>query len=137
MQSTNIVDLADKSFNEGNFGEAFDLYNVIYLDSNISSQDRAEAANMMGVMLMYDPSLDTEDESGLTYYKKALLLDPENLSALLNVINSFGTVVNSHTDLDFVNFAFAQLEVLNYKISDSENEMFQKRLRDFHDTTDV
>lgn len=53
----------------------------------------------MGVVVLMDTRIYSEDESGLEYFIKSLEFNSLNVGALFNVIEEYGLSVNNHTNI--------------------------------------
>lgn len=120
--------LAESMFMEGNGEEAFWIFSQIAVDELRNNAERADAYNMMGVIVNgIAPHLDLEDESGLKYYKKALLLDPDNIGALLNIIGSFGMSPNMHRDVDVFLDTYNRLMNKKEELEYEDKKMIERK----------
>ncbi|WP_347067852.1 hypothetical protein [Flavobacterium sp. WV_118_3] len=136
--NTNMFNEAEDLFTKGNFITSFNLFKSLTESSEFTDLEKAEAFNMMGVIILFDPLIDIEDETGLKYFKKALELDDENVGALLNVVENFGLSVNNHKDTVFFNFALSQLKKINYDFSENEKKMILDKQKNINtNSTDL
>jgi hypothetical protein len=113
---------ANSAFKESNFKLAFKLFSDISLDECSTNIEKSDAFNMLGTLVLFDPSLDDEDETGLKYFSKSIEFDDENVGALLNIIETFGSSPNSHKDVKLFEFALNQLSNIGYTFSTEESE---------------
>lgn len=111
----------DRFFEKGDIASAFNSLKEI-INSKYSSVIKAEALNLMGLCIQFDPNIDLEDESGISYFKRALSLDPSNLGAHLNIINIYGDSVNCHSDTASFWESVNYLKENNHKFSEIELE---------------
>jgi hypothetical protein len=102
MITNNNFDNAKKLFDLHNFDKAFDMFEKVANNDSFTNEERAEAFNMMGVIVSgFAPYIAPEESNGVHFYKKALSLNPSCISALLNIISSFGVEDSSmHTEKD-------------------------------------
>lgn len=119
---------AEKHFNEYKFRESFAVLKEILKKPDASNQLKSDCFNMMGTLIIIDPELDLDDETGLLHFKKALEFDEWNIAALLNVIGTFGLSFTAHRDISMLDFAISQIYISNYVLSDSEKEMIESKL---------
>ncbi|WP_154656445.1 hypothetical protein [Flavobacterium suncheonense] len=115
-----MFDKAEDFFDKGDFLASFNHFKSITENDKFDNLEKADAFNMMGVIILFDPMIDIEDETGLKYFRKALELDDENVGALLNVIENFGLSVNNHKDVILFDFAIGQLKKINYDFNEDE-----------------
>lgn len=127
MDNVLAYDIAEGFFSKGDFEKAFILFKAISEDLNYCDGVRANAYNMMGVVVLFDPMVYPEDESGLIFFLKAIDADPENIGALLNVLANFGLSVNSHKNINAFDMAINRLEELGYKFSKSEIDILEEK----------
>lgn len=81
--------VAKQYFENYNYRDAFSCFKQIAEDDKNALVVRANALNMMGVIVSgFSPDLDIEDVSGFKYFQKAIELDSNNIGALLNIIES-------------------------------------------------
>src|SRR5262245_55410862 len=97
-------------FHAGAFHEAFACFQRLALDVAADRAARADAFNLMGVAVLASPDLGVGDECGLSFYRQALELDPDNLGALLNVVATCGDHIPDHQDLELLQLAISGLE---------------------------
>lgn len=117
-------------FEKNDFVKAFDEYNkVVDNCSLVDADDIAEAYNMLGLISVIETRVDTLDETGLFYFKKALEFNPENISALTNIINCFGDYSQDHKDIEITKIAIKKLNLLNFKFSNVELEKINKIMK--------
>lgn len=83
---------------QGDHEEAFRFFQAIACDAAQDSRSRADAYVWMGTLVRIAPSLGDEDECGLSFYQRALELDPENLGAMVGIVETFGGHVPDHQD---------------------------------------
>ncbi len=102
-----LFEEAEKLFYDSIYEESFVAFEKIAKDSNCEESLRAEAYNMMGVIISGPaPYLSKdEDESGLEYFKAALKLDDKNLGAALNILEGYQTSPTGHSDRESVELA--------------------------------
>jgi hypothetical protein len=127
MDDNLAYDTAEGYFSKGNFEKAFILFKAISEDLNYYDGVRANAYNMMGVVVLFNPIIYPEDESGLVFFLKAIDADSGNIGALLNIVANFGLSVNSHKDISAFDMAIKRLEELGYKFSKSEMALLQEK----------
>ncbi|MBE9041838.1 hypothetical protein IQ235_13715 [Oscillatoriales cyanobacterium LEGE 11467] len=107
-----IFEEADKLLDRASHEEAFLAFKEIAQNQILEKSIRAEAYNMMGVIIA-EPAPDlskNEDESGLEYFKAALELDENNLGAALNILEGYRTSPTGHSDRESVKLACSLLE---------------------------
>jgi len=97
----NEFDKAEELFCFGNYDLSLAAFKNIAENYENSSRLRADALNMIGVLLS-GPLSGSSYESHMDYFKSALSLDPENQGALMNVIELFGDEVNQHQDIQLL-----------------------------------
>ncbi|WP_243516894.1 MULTISPECIES: hypothetical protein [unclassified Candidatus Cardinium] len=103
--------LAEDLIDQLKYKEAFQVFQEVALNSENSPVERANAYAGMGELVeCCDPGLASgDDESGLEFYKQALLLDNHNFHALLGIIGSFGESFPDHQDVAIFKLAYHQL----------------------------
>ena len=82
---------------------------------------------MMGLIIeCFDPGLsNTDDESGLEYYKLGLELIPDHKWLLIGIIRSFGDYFPYHTDI--IEFKKAYNILLNNQFDDDILQMIKRK----------
>lgn len=108
----------DEEFSKGKYKEAFYILDKIIKNSSYSNQYKAEAYNLQGVCVSFDPNIDIENESGLFYFKQAILCDKKNLETHLNIVNGFGNSPNNHTDKNALFESINYLKSVHYEFDD-------------------
>ena len=87
---------------------------------------------MMGVIISGPcPYLsDSDDESGLSYFKISLQLNPQNIGAAFNIIETYDSGPTGHQDKEIVEIACKSLEnSFGDKLSDCQKELVAKAYR--------
>lgn len=118
---------AESCFEKGEYRKSYTLFKTIAENEELSHKLRSDAFCMMGVLILFDPENDIEDESGITYFFRAAQLDPQNIGALFNIIENFGTSPNSHNNIIAFDFALEQLQKLNYKFSSRDFDVIERK----------
>lgn len=118
---------AEKHFQDGDFHNAFILFKEIAENSYICKNIRADAFNMLGAIILFDTTIDQEDESGLNYFLAAIEIDPFNIGALFNIIENFGLSVNSHKNIKAFDLAVENLNKTGYKLNIKEKDMLNNK----------
>jgi len=121
--------IADKLFDSGNYLDAFEIFKKISKSNHVSNFEISDALNMMGVIILIDPNIDPEDESGFKYFSKSIDFNPENIDALLNIIGGFGLAVNNHRDTEKLNLAINTIHSINYNFSSQEKVMINQKIK--------
>lgn len=108
----NTFEQAEKLFEDGLYEEAFAAFASMAENPEYDLSSRSDAYNMMGITISGPcPYLtDSDDESGLPYFKIALALNPENISAALNLLETYGSGPTDHQDEESVRNACKALE---------------------------
>ena len=121
--------IAEALYEDLEYKKSFSLFQEIALDTNNSNVTRADAYNMMGILVeCCDPSLASgDDESGLEHYKAALELDENNLSALANVLGSFGESFPHHQDTAAFRAAYNKAMLLQDEFTKGEIQRWQEK----------
>ncbi len=126
FKAEQIFSEAEKLFHEHRFNEAFDLFKEIIEIKEIDNELKAEAYNMLGLIVLWDPEIDLLDESGISYYKKAIALDANCISALSNIFTLYGDKVDNHTDFELFKYSIGKLRELNFEFSSDELKKINK-----------
>jgi hypothetical protein len=95
-----------------------------------SNEERAEAFNMMGVIISSAaPYLIKGESNDIHFYKEALRLNPYCIGALLNIISAFGTRDSSmHLDKALFIQAYKVLtQELNDQLTARDKEELENR----------
>ena len=124
-----FFEAAEKQFYLSHYEEAFAAFNAIAQNHHLSKYIRAEAYNMMGVIIAgCAPYLSkNEDESGLEYFQAALNLDEKNLAAALNILGGYRTSPTGHNNRESVELACHLLEKNNWHdLSAEDRELVVK-----------
>jgi hypothetical protein len=124
-------DEAENLFEKGCYEEAFTAFANIAENSEYDLSLRSDAYNMMGVIISgSSPYLSDSDESGLLYFKIALQINPENLGAAFNIIETYDSDPTGHQDKEIVRIACKSLEDnFGDKLSEHEKELVEKAYR--------
>ena len=119
----------EELYYSGNYEESFAIFKAILNDAETTSVERSDALNMLGVLLDSDPNLilDSEFQQSVKFFKRAIELNPDNLGALLNVIEGFGNSFNQHRDLELFKLAYDKLLKLSNKLSISDRKLMQNK----------
>lgn len=120
--------VADELFNSGNYLQAFEVFKEITQNEFSSQEDKSDAYNMMGAIVLIDTRVESTDESGIEYFIKSLEFNPRNIGALLNIIDGFGLSINNHRDIKILDSAIQTLRDLNYSLTENEVRMIDNRL---------
>lgn len=91
--------IAQELFERAEFDAAFPLLSRIASDESQPRDERSLAYAMMGASVSVWPSLYPDDQTGLTFIKKAIELDPSNDYAWWCVLESFGEHYPYHQDV--------------------------------------
>lgn len=126
MKAEQTFSEAEKLFYEHRFNDAFDLFMEIIEMNGIDNELKAEAYNMLGVIVLWDPGIDLLDESGIYYYKKAIALDGNCISALSNIFVLYGDKVDNHTDFELFKYSIGKLRELNFEFSPNDLSKIHK-----------
>ena len=121
--------IAEALCKDHEYKKSFSLFQEIALDTNNSNVTRADAYNMMGILVeCFDPSLASgDDESGLEHYKAALELDENNLPALANVLGSFGESFPHHQDTAAFRAAYSKAMLRRDEFTKDEIQSWQEK----------
>ena len=119
--------IAEALYEDLEYKKSFSLFQEIALDTNNSNVTRADAYNMMGILVeCCDPSLASgDDESGLEHYKAALELDEGNLAALASVLRSFGE--SDHQDTAAFRAAYSKAMLRRNEFTKEEIQIWQEK----------
>lgn len=92
--------IAKEHFDNHRYSEAFFIFKNIAEDQKNSLILRANALNMMGVIINgFSPDLDPEDKFGFKYFEMAVQLDPDNIGALLNIVEYYEDLPSPNSQL--------------------------------------
>lgn len=126
-------DIAEKKFNENCYDESFAIFAAIATNEEYDLLLRSDAYNIMGAIIAGPaPYLsNNDDESGISFFKKSLQLNSKNLSAALNIIETYDNTPTSHQDKEVVRIACQSLQENSWEIlSQTEkhliNRIYQK-----------
>lgn len=120
----------DDFFEKDDFINAFNEYNKVIDDCFfIEDDDISEAYNMLGLISVIESRVNTLDETGLFYFKKALEFNSENISALTNIINCFGESFQDHKDIEITKESISKLKSLKFEFSNIELEKINKIMK--------
>ena len=106
---TTALDQAQILMQANEFPEAFAICRSVAYDTNATTNDRADAFQMLGTIVQCTPTLGDTDECGLSYFKRALEIDPEHLWACLGIVTTFGKNFPDHQDVAAVKSALEKL----------------------------
>lgn len=126
MKAEQTFSEAEKLFHEDRFNDAFDLFKEVIELKEADNELKAEAYNMLGVIVLWDTGIDPSDESGISYYKKAIALDGNCISALSNIFVLYGDKVDNHTDFELFNYSIGKLRELNFEFSPNDLSKIHK-----------
>lgn len=83
-----------------NYDESFKSFKSIAQNLELPNSIRSQAYNFLGVIVSaVAPHLGEGDESGTSFYIKAIELDSDNIDALLNIISSYNTSTTNSVGL--------------------------------------
>lgn len=126
-------DIAEKKFNENFYDESFAMFTAIATNEEYDLLLRSDAYNMMGAIISGPAPYcsDSDDESGVSFFKKSLQLNSKNLSAALNIIETYDNTPTSHQDKELVRIACQSLqknflEILSETEKHLINRIYQK-----------
>jgi hypothetical protein len=122
-------ELAEYIFDSGDYMKAFEAFKNITIDDSSSVEEKSDAFNMMGVIVLVDTRVENNDESGLEYFIKSIDLNPHNADALLNILEGFGLSVNNHKNIDIIEYAIRTLKENNYSFSEEERKMIEGKIK--------
>lgn len=122
-------EIAEEIFNIGNYIKAFETFKNITENNSSSDEEKSDAFNMMGVIVLIDTRVENKDESGLEYFIKSLDINPLNIGALLNIIEGFGLSVNNHKNTEMLDYAIRNLKDMNYTLTEVEKEMIYHKIK--------
>ena len=122
---------AEQLLEEGEYEIAFKLFEEITEDESSGNELKADAFNMLGVIISgFAPYLDEQDESGLCYFVKAIEVNPLCLGALLNIVFNYTTnkkhLFSMHSDSELFILAY---DTLNNKLWESLSISVKKDLK--------
>lgn len=117
---------AENMFFEQRFNESFDLFTEIIEMKGIDNEFKAESYNMLGAIVLWKPEIDPLNESGINYFKKALALDSNCISALSNIFMLYGDNVNNHQDFELFKYSIGKLRELNFEFSSDDFKKINK-----------
>lgn len=86
----------------GSFDEAHALLSQIVSDRETCPQVKADAYVWLGTLARIHPASSPDDESGLTHYLKALECNPNEVWAMIGIIESFGAHFPDHQKVALV-----------------------------------
>ena len=122
-------EIAEEIFNLGNYIKAFQSFKNITENSSSSVEEKSDAFNMMGVIVLIDTRVENIDESGLEYFIKSLDFNPQNISTLFNIVEGFGLSVNNHKNIKMFDYAIQSLEEKGYNFTEIEKEMINHKIK--------
>jgi hypothetical protein len=125
----NLFEQAQKFLNQNEFKRSFRLFQNIAESTDSSNEEKSDSYNMMGALVLIDPELDPEDETGLRYFIKSIEFDDCNIGALLNIIETFGVSFTSHKNTSILDFAINKIQTTDYNLSDRDKEMIESKLK--------
>ncbi len=102
------TEIAAEFIERRDYDFAFELLLRTAEDLALSSQERADAWQMLGGLTQIDPAYGDGDESGLSYYQRALQVAPEHVWAAMGVVSIFGDRPYQHKN----NAAFQKAYVI-------------------------
>ncbi|WP_177762628.1 hypothetical protein [Flavobacterium sp. I3-2] len=120
---------ANDYFNNDDFSSAFSVYKKAIENGAFEDKEElSEIYNLLGLISVFDRTVDTMDETGLFYFKKSLEINSENISALVNIITCFGDLPEDHKDVEITKQAIEKLKVLSYDFTVIEIQKINKIL---------
>jgi hypothetical protein len=105
---------------QGDFDGAFGPLRGIAHDQARPPADRAVAFALMSMLVAAWPSLYPDDQTGLTFLRQAIELNPDEEYAWWNVIESFGDHYPAHQDVPLLRRAFDWLGHAPLDAADAE-----------------
>lgn len=122
-------DNAKSLFDSGDYLKAFEAFTNIVNNPISSKEEVSDAYNMLGVLVLIDPTFSPNDESGFIFFAKSLEYNPHNADALINIIGGFGTSVSSHRDIKMLDFALERLKESPILINKQDEKMITERIK--------
>lgn len=121
----------EELYYNGNYKESFEVFKAILNDSKITLIKKSDVFNMLGVLLSIEPSLSINNEfkESLSYFKKAIELNPNNLGALLNIVEGFGKSFDQHENIKLFKLVYDKLTELSNELSNSDKKMIELKYR--------
>lgn len=131
MKTNNLYSEAQSLYDKRDFDNSFKAFKQLAENESFTKEERADAYNMMGIIISFVSYSDytnmTIGEIELLFFKKAVLLDPYCIGALLNIISSFGTEsLGMHRDKEVFIQAY---EVLNTKLYQYLSEFHKNEMQ--------
>jgi hypothetical protein len=125
-------DIAEEIFNSGDHIKAFQFFKNITENNSSSVEEKSDAFNMMGVIVLIDTRVENNDESGIEYFIKSLNFNSQNIGALFNIVEGLGLSINNHKNIEMFDYAIRRLEEINYNFTEAEKEMInhKKKLKE-------
>ena len=84
------IDTATELIATGEYDSAFQILSQTAGDATLAADVRADAYQMLGVLVQISPDLSDGDESGLSHYERALKVSPNHLWAAMGIVSTFG-----------------------------------------------
>jgi hypothetical protein len=125
--------LVEKYCSENEFGLAFSLCKELVSDDDTESFIKVYCFNWMGVIIgNFDPALDEQSDFGIEYLNSAVLIDPNCVECLHNIVVTYGERAHGHSDKKSFESAYRNLRVNLYnQLNDSQKKSLN-RVRDYY-----
>lgn len=87
----NLINSKLADFNDDEAIQAFNQLKDFIADNNSTAEEISDAYLLQGLLVAFNPFLTgcENDYSGMVYFHKAIQFNPDNISALLNIINCY------------------------------------------------
>lgn len=93
-ETLNLINSKLADFDGEKAIQVFEQLKEIIADSKSTSEEISDAYLLQGLLVAFNPFLTDydDDDSGIVYFHKAIQLNPNNISALLNIINCYSPI---------------------------------------------
>jgi hypothetical protein len=128
-------EMAEAFYLEGEYESSFKLFQEMIADKTLDAENRADAYNMLGVIISGPcPYLCKEihdvDETGIQCFKLSLELDPSNIGAAFNILESYDKETTGHKDRKLLKSACETLKKWHFsKMSIEEKDLIIETLK--------
>lgn len=114
----------------GHYKEAFNFFTNLLQTDGLSDKEVSSIHNYLGTLITIEPSLSNEeDESGLSFYLRAIDLNKKNTEAWLNIAGSFGDLQpDDHNNIEVFLNAMEYLLSIFDELSENQKETVNSRL---------
>jgi hypothetical protein len=131
--SASDIDTAHELIARHDLVPAFDLLTRVVADPQCAPNVKADAYQLLGVIVIIDPKFGETDEfgssddSGLSFFKRAIELCPDHFSALHGIVLGFGELSCDHQDVGITEYALHKLMQQSSELSRDELKFIERR----------